>query len=77
LFPAGGALLVAVGVMHFLGRLAPSPDNPAFALIVSIPDQSLNTRTAFSRRNFGQTWSLNGTFGMSPKMRSRVRPAGK
>ena len=36
-----------------------------------------NTRIAFSRRNFGHTASLNGTFGMSPKMRSSDRPIGK
>ena len=38
---------------------------------------SLNTRAAFSRRNFGQTWSLKGTFCMSVKMRSSDRPIGK
>ena len=38
---------------------------------------SLNTRIAFSRRNFGHTWSRNGTFGISVKMRSRLRPIGK
>ena len=31
---------------------------------------SLKTRAAFSRRNFGQTWSRNGTSGSSEKMRS-------
>ena len=36
-----------------------------------------NTRIAFSRRNFGQTSSLSGTFGMSPKMRSSERPIGQ
>jgi len=36
-----------------------------------------STRIAFSRRNFGQTWSLKGTFGMSPKMRSSDSPIGK
>ena len=38
---------------------------------------SLKTRRAFSRRNFGQTSSLNGTLGMSRNWRSSVRPAGK
>ena len=38
---------------------------------------SLNTRCAFSRRNFGQTWSLKGTFCMSVKIRSSDRPIGK
>ena len=37
----------------------------------------LNTRSAFSRRNFGHTSSLNGTLGMSANWRSSVRPAGK
>ena len=36
-----------------------------------------STLAAFSRRNFGHTWSLNGTFTMSPMIRSRVRPIGK
>ena len=31
---------------------------------------SLKTRCAFSRRNFGHTWSRNGTSGISVKMRS-------
>ena len=31
---------------------------------------SLNTRCAFSRRNFGHTWSRNGTSGISVKSRS-------
>jgi len=35
------------------------------------------TRSAFSRRNFGQTSSRNGTCGMSWKMRSSDRPIGK
>ena len=43
----------------------------------SIASGILKTRSAFSRRNFGQTSSLNGTFGMSWNWRSRVRPAGK
>ena len=38
---------------------------------------SPNTRTAFSRRNFGHTSSLNGTLGSSEKMRSSDRPIGK
>ena len=38
---------------------------------------SLKTRTAFSRRNLGQTWSRKGTSGSSVKMRSRLRPHGK
>src|SRR6185437_14840173 len=37
---------------------------------------SLRTRAALPRRNFGQTSSLKGTFGMSPMMRSIVRPIG-
>ena len=37
---------------------------------------SLNTRMAFSRRNFGHTWSRNGTSANSEKMRSRVRAMG-
>ncbi len=37
----------------------------------------LKTRTAFSRRNFGQTWSRKGTPGSSAKMRSRLSPMGK
>ena len=41
------------------------------------PTGSLNTRIAFSRRNFGHTSSLNGTSGMSRNCRSSVRPAGK
>ena len=36
----------------------------------------LNTRSAFSRRNFGHTWSRNGTSGSSVKMRSSDRPIG-
>src|SRR5262245_14296525 len=39
-------------------------------------ESSLNTRTAFSRRNFGHTWSRNGTSGISLKMRSSDRPMG-
>ena len=35
-----------------------------------------NTRIAFSRRNFGQTWSRNGTSGSSLKIRSSVSPDG-
>ena len=31
---------------------------------------SRKTRCAFSRRNFGHTWSRNGTSGISVKMRS-------
>src|SRR4029077_21158322 len=38
---------------------------------------SLNTRSAFSRRNLGHTWSRNGTPGSSAKIRSRVSPIGK
>ena len=38
---------------------------------------SPSTRMALSRRNFGQTSSLNGTFGMSVMMRSSDRPIGK
>ena len=41
------------------------------------PGPILKTRSAFSRRNFGQTSSLNGTFGMSRNWRSSVSPAGK
>ena len=37
----------------------------------------LNTRSAFSRRNFGHTWSRKGTFGRSANWRSSVSPAGK
>ena len=37
---------------------------------------SLNTDTAFSRRNFGHTWSRNGTSGSSEKIRSSERPIG-
>src|SRR5439155_27346711 len=37
---------------------------------------SLKTRTAFSRRNLGHTWSRRGTSGSSLKMRSRLRPIG-
>ena len=36
-----------------------------------------NRRSAFSRRNFGHTWSRNPTDGSSLKMRSRLRPMGK
>ena len=32
LFRAGGALVALAGVLHFLGRFAAPPDNPAFAL---------------------------------------------
>ena len=39
--------------------------------------QILNTRFAFSRKNFGQTFSLNGTFSISEKIRSRDNPIGK
>ncbi len=53
-------------------RLAGASD-----LIPSGPYGSLKTRRAFSRRNFGQTSSLNGTDGSSAKMRSRERPIGK
>ena len=49
--------------------------------VVVVPPQgghfSFSTRSAFSRRNFGQTWSRNGTSTMSPMIRSRVRPIGK
>ena len=38
---------------------------------------SFSTRAAFSRRNFGQTWSRNGTPGSSEKMRSSESPIGK
>ena len=38
---------------------------------------SLNTRSAFSRRNFGHTSSRNGTSGSSAKMRPRSMPMGK
>ncbi len=34
------------------------------------------TRIAFSRRNFGQTWSRNGTSGSSRKIRSSDSPDG-
>jgi putative heme transporter len=40
------------------------------------PGQSLSTRRALSRRNFGHTSSRNPTPGSSPMMRSRVRPIG-
>ena len=43
----------------------------------SVASAILNTRIAFSRRNFGQTSSLNGTLGRSANWRSSVRPAGK
>jgi len=36
-----------------------------------------STRMAFSRRNLGQTWSRNGTSGISRKMRSSDSPIGK
>ena len=35
------------------------------------------TRMALPRRNLGQTSALKGTFGMSPKIRSRLSPIGK
>ena len=38
---------------------------------------SLKTRRAFSRRNFDQTGSRKGTWGMSPKIRSSDSPIGK
>src|ERR1700754_4010810 len=38
---------------------------------------SLSTRAAFWYRNFGHTSSLNGTLGMSRKIRSSDRPIGK
>jgi len=38
--------------------------------------ESLKTRSAFSRRNFGHTSSRNGTSGISPQMRSSDRPIG-
>ena len=37
---------------------------------------SLKTRAAFSQRNFGHTWSRNGTSGSSAKMRSMSSPIG-
>src|SRR5581483_10877872 len=37
----------------------------------------LKTFTAFSRRNFGHTWSRNGTSGSSRKIRSSDSPIGK
>ena len=40
------------------------------------PSVNLNTRSAFSRRNFGQTWSRKPTSGISAKMRSSDRPIG-
>ena len=38
---------------------------------------SLNTRRAFSRRNFGQTSSFRPTLGSSEKIRSSDSPIGK
>ena len=41
-------------------------------------EQSIpNTRNAFVRRNFGQTWSLNPTSESSVTIRSSDRPIGK
>ncbi len=47
------------------------------ALCTSAELYSLNTRFAFSRKNFGQTSSLKPTWGISEKIRSSDRPMGK
>ncbi len=57
----------AAGVLD--AALVGSHDSYAFA-------SRLNTRMALSRRNFGHTWSRNGTLGISVKMRSRLKPIG-
>ena len=63
-------LLLVVDAARVLDpALVGSHDSYGFA-------SSLNTRMALSRRNLGHTWSRNGTFGISVKMRSRLRPIG-
>lgn len=52
LFRVGGALLLVVGCMHFLGRFAPPPDNPAFAL-------AREAMQAFSLRILGVETTLH------------------
>src|SRR5262249_56781395 len=51
--------------------------HPAFACFVFMRSSILKTCMAFSRRNFGHTWSRNGTSGSSRKIRSSERPIGK
>jgi len=45
--------------------------------VLSATRQSLKTRSALPRKNFGHTSSLNGTCGISLKMRSSDSPMGK
>jgi hypothetical protein len=52
LFRSGGALVLAVGCLHFLGRFAPPPDSPAFAL-------AREAMQAFSLRIFGIETNLH------------------
>ena len=76
LVAVGGIEVLAVLLVVATGVRVGRDQEVAVDDVAVLMTSRLNTRSAFSRRNFGHTWSRNGTSGISVKIRSRLSPIG-
>jgi len=77
IFSRSSVPLRGLAPQHSVWRPSASKSVPEQARMSRSYESSFKTLIAFSRKNFGQTLSLNGTSGISEKIRSSDKPIGK